>query len=113
MWFAARLNLYILVATYVGSAVVLYAGRRQGRPVTTFIIIAWGVAGLGGAVLTALLSPGRAFVWWGLIAVLTPLMVRALVGDLQRRHWWVAAFDVSGLGAIALSLGITAAGALG
>ena len=81
MFTVARINLYVLLATYLLSAGILYVGRRQGRPVTWFIIGAWTTTAVGGTLLTDLLQDGSAWVWWALFIVLPPLMVYSLIGE--------------------------------
>lgn len=87
--------------------------RRRGHSVEWPVILGWLGTGLAAGGLTITLGSGRVASWLGLLVLLTPWMLHALVGDWQRGNRLIAAIDAAGLSAIAWSLWSTFAVAWG
>jgi hypothetical protein len=97
----ARLLFYIMAGSFLLSAAILGYVRFTGKTVPTAVLAAWGGLGLVGLAVTPLLSADRRWIAWVLLAVLGPWMLVSLVGDAQRKIYFMAAVDVGGLFAIA------------
>ena len=98
---SARRTLYVLSATYLVSAVVLWRAKAEMRDVWL-----WVLTGLSGVVLTSTLDRDRPLVWIGLLVALGPQMVSATIGDVRRHNRLLVWIDIGGLATLVVGLAL-------
>ena len=93
-----------IAASYVLSALMLAWVRSRGETVPAWVIGGWLITGLAGLALACGLAEKRPAIWWGLLIILGPWMLYALIGDTTEKHWFMSGLDLAGLIAIARAL---------